>query len=136
MLVGSVGSSQGAAGTIQMTIDVTNEGSAPCRIKGYPTIQLLDSNMTEMTTTVVQGMADFEPAAANAAPTTQHLAAGGTDEFVMQYSDVPSGTQTTCPEAASINVYPPGSATPFNVIASITPCGLGMLNVSPFFSGT
>jgi hypothetical protein len=135
-LSGTVGTSGGAAGTIQTTIDVSNVGTKPCSIKGYPSVQLLDANQTPMTTTEVQGMASFSPAAANAAPRSQHLAVGATVEFVLQYSDVPSGTETTCPAAASINVYPPGSATSFNVAMSITPCSLGTLNVSPFFSGT
>jgi len=136
VLSGSVGTSQGAAGTIQMTFIVSNVGAKACTIDGYPTVQLLSPNTTAMMTTTVPGMAVFSPSAANAPPARQHVTAGGHVEFVLQFSDVPSGTERTCPLAASINVYPPNSATPFNVATSITPCNLGTLNVSPFFAAT
>jgi hypothetical protein len=136
VLSGSVITSQGAAGTIQVSFLVANVGARACTIHGYPMLQLLSSNMTAMTTTTVNGMAAFGPAAANAAPKTQHVAVGGHVEFVLQYSHVPSGTETTCPTAASVNVYPPDSATPFNVVTAIDACNLGTLNVSPFFAAT
>jgi hypothetical protein len=136
VLSGSVGTLGGSAGTIQVSFLVANVGAKACTILGYPTLQLLSSNLTAMTTTTVPGMAAFGPAAANAAPKTQHVAVGGHVEFILQYSDVPSGTETTCPAAASVNVYPPNSATPFNVVTAIDACDLGTLNVSPFFAAT
>jgi hypothetical protein len=136
VLSGSVGTSGGAAGTIQMTFNVSNIGATTCSIHGYPTVKLLDANMIVMTGLTIQGNAVFQPAGANAAPKVQHVTAGGSVEFVLQFSDVPSGTERTCPQSASVNVYPPGSATSFNVVTAIAPCNSGTMNVSPFFGAT
>jgi hypothetical protein len=133
-LSGTVTSSPGgAAGTVSATITVSNVSSTGCTLHGYPELQLLSPNSEEMTTTTVDGGEGFPVAAANAAPRTVRLSVGHQATFLIQFSQTPTGTQTTCPEAASINVYPPGSTVNFNVAYELTPCDLGTIDVSPFF---
>jgi len=136
-LTGVVASSQGAAGTITTTVHLTNVGATACRTNGFPTLQLLDANAHPIATTVLHGQGSFPVAAANARPRPQRVTAGGTATFMFQYSDVPAGTQTTCPQASAINVYPPGSATPVLVTAQqLSVCNMGTVFVSPLYGST
>jgi hypothetical protein len=135
-LTGSVASSQGAAGTITTTVRLTNGGATACRTDGVPTLQLLDANSHPIPTTVLHGHGTFPVAAANARPRPQRVTVGGTTTFMFQYSDVPAGTQTTCPQAAAINVYPPGSATPVLVTEQLSVCDMGTVYVSPLYGAT
>ncbi len=143
-LAGTVGTSQAAAGTVQTTFTVSNVSGSPCALNGYPELILLNANQSSLPTSTVDGQAAFtQPTSrgtrlANAAPRPQRLTAGGQVTFVVQYSDVPVGSETSCPQSASVNVYPPGleAATPFNVSASMDPCNFGTVHVSPFFLAT
>lgn len=134
-LTGSQVSSEGAAGTIEVTYVVTNTSVARCQMDGYPDIQLLSSNDTDLQTTVVRGQT-FTVAAANRPAAVVTLSVQGRASFMLSYSDVPTGTQTSCPQAASINVYPPASSTPLNIPSSIGPCSMGTVSVSPFYAAS
>lgn len=135
-LAGSVLSSQGATGTFEATIVVTNTSVTTCSLDGYPDLQMLNTNGVPMTTTVIDGGASFSPPQANEAPRRYRLHSGGQATLDIQYSDIPTGTQSTCPQASSLNVYPPSSTTPFNVVYQLDPCGQGTINTSPFFVAT
>ena len=127
--------SSGAAGTIEGTFVVTNTAAVGCSLLGFPRLQLLAADASGIPTTTVPGQTSFSVAAANAPATLQRLAPGASAQFAVQYSQIPVGTQQTCPTSASVDVYPPGSVTSFNVIAQLDPCGAGSINVSPFFAG-
>ena len=93
--------------------------------------QLVGASGTELPTHVVSGgsyqFTDFAPA-----PVT--LAAGATAYFNLAYSDVPSGTETTCPTATQIQVTPPGAVDHDTVAINAMVCSSGTLTVSPVFS--
>ena len=116
-------------------MQLTNLGPS-CRLLGYPALVLLSSNATALATSTVKGQATFSVAAANGAPRSQRLTPQGTASFMIQYSEIPTGTQTACPQAASVDVYVPGSATPVNLVASLSPCDAGTVYVSPFYGAT
>jgi hypothetical protein len=61
------------------------------------------------------------------------LEPGAASQFVIAWSDVPVGGETTCPMATTLQVTPPGERTPLDVagLTSIAPCNSGTLNVSP-----
>jgi len=132
-LSGRVASSTGAAGTVEMSILVSNLGATACSMLGYPSIDLLNANGQPIATTPVEGHASFSVTSANAAPRLQRLPASGTVRFMLQYSDVPAGTETSCLEAAKILVSVPPSATSFLVGAQLTPCDNGSVYLSPWF---
>ncbi len=132
-LVTTVVGSQGAAGTSELTFAFRNTTATPCPMKGYPGAQLVDSSGTELPTHVVSGgsyqFTDFAPAAVT-------LAAGATAYFNLAYSDVPSGTETTCPTATQIEITPPGAVDHDTLSINATVCSSGTLTVSPVFSSS
>jgi Protein of unknown function (DUF4232) len=134
-LTGRLASSQGAAGTIQAVVQLTNLAAVSCELLGYPSIVLLN-NASALTTTVILGQASFSVAAANGAPKAQRVTPHGIASFMIQYSQIPTGTETTCPTATSFNAAVPASSTPVNVVARLSPCDSGTVYVSPFYGAT
>lgn len=105
----------------------------PCTLAGYPGLLLLNSAGAGLPTTVVRkGNYSFT----SMAPTTVTLSSGQSAYFNVGYSDVPVGSQTTCPTAASVEVTPPNAYDHLVVAATLAPCGGGMLVVSPVFPAT
>jgi hypothetical protein len=135
-LVGTLASSSGAAGTVQATFDVTDIAGTGCTLDGYPQLQLLDANDVPIASTTIDAGTSFTPAQANLAPKRLRIGAGDEATFVLQFTDVPAGTQGTCLEASSLNVYPPGSSTASIVTYGFAPCDAGTVHVSPFFVTT
>jgi hypothetical protein len=70
------------------------------------------------------------------APTTVTLSPGGSAYFNIGYSDVPVGSETSCPTSASLEVTPPNSFDHLTFSAALAPCGGGTLVVSPVFLAT
>jgi hypothetical protein len=129
-----VGGSNGAAGTIEDTVTLTNTSGAPCSLSGYPGMQLYDSSGTAIPTMVVRGGVHFAPAAANAPAAKVTLAPNQAAQFVLHYSDVPSGNETSCPNSATARITPPNDMTSASVALAIAPCG-GVVHVSPVYAG-
>jgi len=125
--------SQGAAGTFELTFSLHNTSGTSCPIDGYPGAQLLDASGTELPTHVVSG-GNFQ--FSNFAPAPVVLAAGDTAYFNLGYSDVPTGSETSCPTAAQIEVTPPHAVDHDVVSVHITACAAGTLTVSPVFSSS
>jgi hypothetical protein len=136
-LVGTVSTSPGgAAGTVEATFDVSDVGTSGCTLDGYPQLQLLDANMVPITSTTEDGGASFAVAQANRPARVVRLRSGVEASFMIQFSEIPVGTETTCPQASSFNVYPPTSTTSFNIQYQLGPCNAGTVHVSPFFLAT
>jgi hypothetical protein len=135
-ITASAGQGQGAAGTITGTVTVTNTGSAACTVNGYPVIALFSGSGAPIPVTTVDGLSVSISSAANAPPTSFSVPPSSSAQFAYQYSDVPVGSETSCPtsESASV-VMPGGSATspPFQL--AIGPCGNGTIKVSPVYPG-
>ena len=127
--VGISGSS-GAAGTIETTIGLKSTAAQPCVLNGYPGLGLLASDGSSLPTNVVRkGSYSFTAMA----PTTVTLTAGESAYFNIGYSDVPVGSETSCPTSASLEVTPPNSVTHLTFSAALAPCGGGTMAVSPVF---
>jgi hypothetical protein len=134
---GSPGPGQGAAGTITGFITVTNTGTSTCTTLGYPTMGLFGSTGSSITTTIVDGLSVQVSPQANAAPSTVTIAPGAKAQFAFQYSDVPTGNETSCPTSATAEVTIPGStaASP-SFPLTVAPCNNGTLRVSPLYTPT
>jgi hypothetical protein len=129
-LTASVYGSSGAAGTIETTIALKNTLTTSCTLGGYPGLGMTGSNGASLTTTVVRkGNYSFTAMA----PTTVTLSPGQSAYFNMGYSDVPSGTETSCPTAANLVITPPNSYTSETIPAQLAPCNNGSITVSPVF---
>ena len=135
-VAGASGSSEGAAGTITGFIIVTNSGSRSCALDGYPTMALFSGSGAPLTVTVVDGLTVSLTPPANAPPGSVTLAPSAAARFAYQFSDVPSGSETSCPASEAATVTMPGaSASSPKFQLAIAPCDDGTIRVSPVFAG-
>ena len=133
----SPGQGQGAAGTITGVITVTNTGTTSCTANGYPTVGLLSGSGAPLTVTMVNGLSVTVSSAANAPPSTVTVAPSSSAQFAYQYSDVPVGSETSCPTSESAAVTMPGSTTASSTFQlAIGPCNSGTIRVSPVYAGS
>jgi Protein of unknown function (DUF4232) len=131
------GQGQGAAGTITGLITVTNAGSTACTVNGYPTMALFSGSGAPLTVTIVNGLTVTVSSAANAPPSSVSVAPSSRAQFAYQYSDVPVGSETSCPTSESASVTMPGSTTSSpSFQLAIGPCGNGTIKVSPVYAGS
>jgi hypothetical protein len=136
-ITGAPGQGQGAAGTITGVITVTNAGTSPCTVNGYPTIALFSGSGAPLTVTMVNGLSVSLSTAANAPPSSFSVAPVSTAQFAYQFSDVPVGSETSCPTSESASVTMPGATTPSATFQlAIGPCGNGTIRVSPVYAGS
>jgi hypothetical protein len=129
-LGGHPAGSSGAAGTILLSIQLTNKGPA-CSLKGYARLLLMASARRALPTHVVHGGLSI----LKQKPKLVVLKHGGATTVFVAYGDVPVGYQTKCPTGTEILVRVPGDQTWIPVLAKTTACGNGTLRESPFLAG-
>ena len=130
LTVASTGS-QGALGTIVATLRVTNTGPAPCSLYGFVGMQMLDPGGVPLPTRVVRNGGFFST---QAGPSRFVVQPGGSGTFQMAWSDVPHGNETTCPQAARLELTPPDEFDHLLVPLTnlyLAPCGGGEIDVTP-----
>jgi hypothetical protein len=128
----AVTGSQGAAGTEEDTLALTNTGSTSCTTYGYPGMLLLSASGAPLPTTVDRGgTLNFE----DIAPALVQLAAGASAYFNVGYSDIQQ-TGSSCSAAGQLEVTPPTNALYAVVPASLRACDNGTLHVSAVFAST
>jgi Domain of unknown function (DUF4232) len=123
--------SQGAAGHIFLTFRMTNTGTTTCWLYGFVGMQMLDAAGQAMPTRVLRNGGAF---AGQPGPTRFDLPAGRAATFDVAYSDVPVGSETTCPPAARLIVTPPDEFDHVTIAVSgfrLAPCNSGELDVTP-----
>jgi Protein of unknown function (DUF4232) len=129
--------SQGAAGTIVGTMTITNAGSASCTMMGYPSMALLYPGGTTLPVTMADGLTVSVSGPATAAPTLVTLAPGAAATFTYQYSDVPTGSETSCPSSTNVSAIPPGTSNGSQPIPLVlSPCDNGTIHVSPVYASS
>jgi hypothetical protein len=134
-ITASAGQSQGAAGTITGVITVTNTGSSLCTADGYPKVALFSGSGAPLTVTIVNGLSVSLSPPANAGPSAVSVAPSSTAQFSYQYSDVPVGSETSCPTSETASVTMPGGTTASPTFAlAIGPCDNGTIRVSPVYA--
>lgn len=126
----------GAAGTITMTVSLTNVSSTTCTLQGYPGMQLLAASGSSLPTQVVRGGTQFPAAAANQSPALVTLAPQQVATFSLVYEDVPVGNETTCPTSAKAEITPPNDVGHGVITLAISPCNGGTVHVSPVYAGS
>ncbi|MGA8427392.1 MAG: DUF4232 domain-containing protein [Candidatus Dormiibacterota bacterium] len=132
-IAAGLGQSNNAAGHQAWTIVLTNDSTTACSLDGFPTLQLMNGN-TDVITTEAEGNA---PAGAqiNDTPTLVNIAPDTAASFVVQWLDVPTGSQQ-CNAAYELGITLPGGGGKVIVaMGQIMPCG-GDLYVSPVRPGT
>lgn len=126
---------QGAAGTISAVFVMTNTSARTCEMNGYPGIgmQYQDGKLAPTTALRGQGMS----MKAWPGPSQVLVQKGASAYFIMDYSDVPTGSGT-CAQFPRIAVTPPNDAGSVSVNFGASPCtqnGNYIVNVSAV-SGT
>ena len=127
----------GAAGTITGVVTVTNTSASSCTVDGYPTVALFSGSGAPLTVTMVNGLSVTLSTAANAPPSSVVVAPSSSAQFAYQFSDVPVGSETSCPTSESASVTMPGATTASPTFQlAIAPCGNGTIHVSPVYAGS
>ena len=121
-------SEEGAAGTILDTLQLVNTSNVTCTVQGYPTVLMFDSFGTLLSTNDVPG-GGILARPPGSSPIV--LAPGAASPFGLAWSDVPVGSETTCPAAAMLGITPPDGITALSVALMIAPCGGGTIDVGP-----
>jgi hypothetical protein len=124
-------SGEGAAGTLFATMQLVNVSSTPCILNGYVTVQMFDSGGAPLPTVDRPGggMLSGRPG-----PSPFTINPGEASQFVLAWSDVPVGSETTCAEAATLGITPPGSGGTIMLSLpppTLAPCDSGRIDVSP-----
>jgi hypothetical protein len=133
----TVGQIQGAAGTIVGTITLAEVGSGTCTMLGYPGLTRFDSSGGSVPTTVVHGLTVNLSGPPSQPPALVTLTATQEAEFTFQYSDVTTGTETSCATSTTISVTPPGATAASAPVALMaTACNNGTFDVSPVYAAT
>jgi hypothetical protein len=129
--------SNGAAGTIELSITLTNTSAVTCQMLGYPGMLMLAANGDALPTNVVRGGgANFVVPAAMEPPSLVSLAPGSAAAFSLNYSDVTVDNESSCPTSTSVEVTPPNDMAFATVGLALDPCGGGTIHVSPIYSAS
>jgi len=123
--------SNGAAGTLLVSITFTNTGAATCSMKGYARLQLMAGARRPLPTHVSHGGVPL----ITGKPKLVVLKHGAVATIVIAYSDVVVGNETKCENATEVLVKTPGENTWIGVVAPISACGHGSLRESPVLAG-
>jgi hypothetical protein len=122
----------GAAGTLVLSITLTNKGSL-CTLKGYTQLQLMASARRKLPTHVIHdGLSILN---LHQKPKTVLLAHNGSASILIAYSDVPHQGETRCPNGTEILARVPGDQTWIPVLAPTSACAHGSLAESPILAG-
>ena len=131
------GQTQGAAGTIIGTVTLALMGTGTCTIDGYPNLTRYDASGSIVPTTLVHGLTvnlsgpPSQPPSLVTLTSTQHA------EFTFQYSDVVTGSETSCAVSSTLSVTTPGAASPSTPVPlTISACHNGTVDVSPVYAAT
>jgi hypothetical protein len=131
------GQTQGAAGTIIGTVTLALVGTGTCTIDGYPNLTRYDASGSIVTTTLVHGLTVNLSGPPTQPPSLVTLTSTQQAEFTFQYSDVVTGSETSCAVSSTLSVTPPGAASPSTPVPlTISACHNGTVDVSPVYAAT
>lgn len=116
-LSGSIGSSQGSAGSVYIEIVFKNTGSQPCTLEGYPGVSLAAGDPVSQV---------GQPAARNpqATPLKVTLLPNGHANAVLQIGDFDNWPASTCDPVSTtyLLVYPPNDTSQVKIPYTTTGC--------------
>jgi hypothetical protein len=131
-LSASVGSSEGAAGTVYDTIVFTNIGGKSCTLYGYPGVSLADSSASQI------GAAARRSSTQSASLVT--LASGSKANFVLGVAEAGNYPSGTCQPKSSayLKIFPPNQTQSLEIPFKTTGCAASsvkLLSVTVVSSG-
>lgn len=119
------------AGNRQVVLSLTNAGSAPCSVRGYPGLTLRDADGDELDQVrTVEQLGNYFRAGQT--PETVELEPGAKAYFDLSYSAIPHENlgETRCPSVAEVVATAPGDTADIPLDLAIQPCGR-QVRVSP-----
>lgn len=132
---------QGAAGTITASVTLTKTTPGWCSMKGWPVLTLQDKTGAVLHSSTVDTSTNppvqYQAPAAAQAPALLTLLQGSNASFSLAYSDVPTGSETSCPAAVTMSVQIAVGGTTVGVTPQypLEPCDNGQIYASPFYKG-
>jgi hypothetical protein len=116
-LKATIGSTQGAAGSVYLVLDFTNISGSPCTLDGYPGVSLAGG------TPVTQLGHGADRSNANPKKLVT-LAAGGVGSAVLQIAQADNYPASSCaPKPATyLQIFPPNQTTPIYLAYSTKAC--------------
>jgi hypothetical protein len=131
------GQAQGAAGTIIGTVTLAEVGTGTCTINGYPSLTRFTASGATVVTTLVHGLTVNVSGPASQPPALVTLTPTQQAEFTYQFSDVVTGSETSCAVSTSLSVTTAGATTPSaKAPVSISACNNGTVDVSPVYAAS
>jgi hypothetical protein len=132
-LKAKIGPSQGAAGSVYLTLEFTNISNAPCTLYGYPGVSLAGGSP----------VTQIGPGADRSTVTQKKLvtlAAGATASAVLQIAEAGNYPPSTCDpkKTTDLQIYPPNQTTPIYLAYSTLVCAkpVHQLSVSVVQAGS
>ena len=132
-----LGPSGAAAGSIGVSVYLTNASRSKCSLDGYPRLEMLTSAGRQIPTQ--RGDATTVP---RVLPRQVSLAPGASATFYTGFADSTGYANDHCPSSARVAITPPNAHTPITVAWRIAPYGgsiqnlrCGLLAVSPVIPG-
>ncbi len=124
VLRGSIEGGDAGAGNRVHVVGLTNIGSAPCSLTGYPTVTLLNAQGNPINT-VQQANEPGSYLTAGQAPAAVTLAPQEKAFFNIAWSAIPHEDmgEKTCPSSTRMRVMAPGDTSPVTITNAIQPCG-------------
>jgi hypothetical protein len=129
-LTGTVRQSSGAAGTAAVSIAIRNVSPATCTLRGFPRLKLRNAAGTLPTLVRHGGLVILEQPV-----TTVTLAPGQRASLLVAWSNIPTGSQTSCPQATRLVIILRNGHGRFSIAFTGAPCNGGLLRESPFLAG-
>ena len=135
----SAGRGGAATGHVGLALVFENTGTVACMLHGYPGVAGLDDAGTQVTQaarTPSGFVGGLSGSGAGPLPSVI-LTSGATASALVEGTDVPTGTATTCPSYAALLVTPPNAVQPVRVDAQLPGCsGLEVHPVVPGITGS
>ncbi len=123
----------GAAGTIAIGFAVTNISNAACQTYGWPGVQFLSSNGTQLPTNAFRTSSDLLGSTAAALITLQP---GQQASFRMIASQFAESSNTTCQTASALQIIAPNDSATLEVSLNGGVPACGKATLSPMMAGT
>jgi hypothetical protein len=131
VLTVSLGQSGAGLGHVGEPIVFQNTSSTTCTMYGYPLVKVTSNGPTSGTDDTPNG---YLGGLSGSTIPTVNLAPGATASALVEGTDNPVGTATSCPTYSSLAITPPGDSQTFTLDTSLPGCST--IEVHPVVTGS
>jgi hypothetical protein len=131
VLAVSLGQSGAGLGHIGEPIVFQNTGTTTCTMYGYPSVKVSPNGLASGVDDTPNG---YLGGLSGSTIPTVNLTPGATASALVEGTDNPEGTATSCPTYSSLEITPPGDSQTFTLYTSLPGCST--IEVHPVVSGS